>query len=470
MLHMQKKKSKHSAPEKKHSPLIFYLIIITAGFLVYSNSFHAPFTFDDNEIIVKNQALQDNSVFSQCNKPRYIGFITFAINYHINGLNTFGYHIVNIIIHIMNALLVYLLIQELLLLSRNQNEIPFQDKIPLIISLLFLVHPVQTQAITYIVQRFTSLAAFFSLIAILSYMKFRTLKSKSYFYLIISIISCLCAYKTKENTAALPLILIAIELLFFRDQKSVKERITYLIPCFLLILVIPLSFAHSNQSAGEFIGELTKASAETQTISRAQYFYTEMSVIATYIRLMLVPINQAIDYSWALSQSFFEARVFLPLLLFTAMLIAAVLIAKKYPIISFGIVWFFIFLVVESSIIPIKDVIFEHRLYLPSIGFIIASVYSLFLFETKLKWKYVAMGFCMAVILVFAIAAYARNQLWNDQMALWKDAADKFPQNGRAIGNYAIMLADLWKCTEAMPLLQKGIELAPHNRRIQKNT
>ena len=460
---MAKKNPKQNIPEKKASDLIFYLIIIAVGFLVYSNSFHAPFTFDDNEVIVKNQALEDNTLFSQLNKPRYIGFITFVINYHINGLNTYGYHLVNIIIHILNALLVYLLVQKLLIITPGQAEIPLRSKIPLIVSLIFLVHPIQTQAVTYIVQRFTSLAACFSLISILAYVKFRTLRTKSYFFLIISIISCLLAYKTKENTATLPLILIAIEVLFFRDQKLVKERVTYLLPFVFLIVVIPLSFANINQPAGELIGELTKASSETQTISRTQYLFTEMSVIVTYIRLLLVPINQAIDYSYALSQSFFETRTLFPFLLLTAMLLVAVLIAKKYPVISFGIVWFFIFLAVESSIIPIRDVIYEHRLYLPSIGFIIAAVYLLFLIETKLKWKYFTMGFCIAAILVLAIAAYARNQLWNDQTALWKDAANKFPQNGRAIGNYAIMLADLWKCTEAMPLLNKAIELAPKN-------
>lgn len=460
---MAKKKQQKISQIKKYNLATISIIIIIIGIAIYSHVLNSPFVFDDHDIILKSNELKSGAIYTHFNQARYIGYVTFAINYHLNKLNTFGYHLVNLIIHILNSILVYLLVQKILLIIQNQTGPPFRREIPLIIALIFLVHPVQTQAVTYIAQRFTSLAAFFSLTAILSYLEFKTAKTKPYFYLILSFIACLLAFKTKENTATLPFIIIAIELILFKDRKFTNKKIMHVLPFFILFAVIPLSFIPINQPAGELLGELTKASYQTEQVTRTQYLFTEFRVIVTYICLLIFPIHQSIDYYYALSQSFFDTKTFLSFLFLSMLFIFSLIISNKYHVISFGIIWFFIFLAVESSIIPIKDVIFEHRIYLPSIGFFIALVYAMFLLDKRFKLKKILFIIFIAIIISLAIAAYSRNKFWNNEETLWEDAATKFPRNPRAVSNFGGMLADNNKCPQAIPLLNKSIEMAPNN-------
>lgn len=199
---------KPTEPQRSEAPqykiYIVLLILIFTGLLIYSNTFHSPFAFDDYRNITENDDVTNNAIAGKPNHQRWIGFVTFAANYHYGKMNTFGYHVVNISIHIINAFLVYLIIQKILLILQSSSAIMYRREIPLIVSLLFLVHPIQTQAVNYIVQRITALAALFALLSILYYLKFRSGKTKDYGSLLLSLLACLLAYKTKENTATLP--------------------------------------------------------------------------------------------------------------------------------------------------------------------------------------------------------------------------------------------------------------------------
>lgn len=240
----------------------------------------------------------------------------------------------------------------------------------LTVSLLFILHPIQTQAVTYISQRFASLAALFAFSSIYCYLQYRNKSSSAYY--IGSLLFALLAFKTKENTATLPLIIIMLEWLVFRPSNRHKKIIIAVIPYFFLLSVIVFSFVNAKKPVAELVNDIIGKSVETSTISRTTYLMTQFRVITTYLRLLLLPIRQSIDYYYPLSKSFFEGKTFLCFLLLLCLLIISIIIRKKYTAISVGMLWFFIFLIVESSIIPIADVIFEHRLYLPSFGFFFA--------------------------------------------------------------------------------------------------
>jgi protein O-mannosyl-transferase len=441
--------------------IIFGLLIIT-GLIIYSNTFHSPFIFDDHSSIVSNEDIKNNLIYIQLNKPRYIGLITFALNYHFNSLNTFGYHVVNMFIHIINATLVFFLTRKIVTLHNDQKREGLRIEIPLIVSLVFLVHPLQTQAVTYIVQRMTSLAALFSITAILLYLEFKTAKSRRIMYYIFSLLASLLAYKTKENTATLPLMIAAIELLFFRQQKITKERILYVLPYILLVLVIPLSFINMHQSYGNLISDLKIASYETTETSRSQYFFTELPVVLTYVRLLIAPVDQSIDYYYPISKSIFEPRTLLAGIILFLILAAGILVLNRYPAITFGILWFFIFLLVESSIIPIRDVIYEHRAYLPSIGFIIAVIYGIFLLEDILKIKRMALLISVVLIIILSIMTYLRNESWRSDISIWEDATSKFPQNARAFDNLGVAFMDQGRYADAFEALKKALENDPY--------
>ncbi|MFA4830511.1 MAG: hypothetical protein WC594_15010, partial [Thermodesulfovibrionales bacterium] len=416
-----------------NKPIVHFFLIAIGGFFVYSNTFNVPFHFDDTFTIVKNPGLKDLSNFWPPSGSRWFGFLTFALNYYFGGLNVTGYHIVNLTIHIFNAILVYWLVvltfktpffsnQQSAISSQQSKETNFDSPIhpfssasggqaylPLFIALLFVSHPIQTQAVTYIVQRFTSLATMFYLLSLACYIRSRlsTLPATRYTLYTVSLVSAILSMKTKEISFTLPIVITLYEFMFFGNNQfvipvktgiqdknemdscfrrndrmeSVYKRLLFLIPFLLTMLIIPLSMIGTDKPIGDAIGELREASQETKQISRGIYLFIQFRVIVTYIRLLFIPINQNLDYDYSLYHSFFNPEVFLSALFLLSIFILGIylLCAKRLALpasrlISFGIFWFFITLSVESSIIPIRDVIFEHRLYLPSIGIIIIFV------------------------------------------------------------------------------------------------
>jgi len=455
---MTNKKKKHTI-ERKYRNINAIIILLFAGFIIYSNSLKNPFAFDDFSSIVNNEDIKKPTIFTNFNRPRYVAIFTLALNYRINELSTFGYHLVNLSIHIINSILVFFLLRLVITLLWQKYKISINDKIPLITALIFVSHPIQTQAVTYIVQRMASLAALFALLAIFYYLKFRNTNNTKHFYFIISIISALLAYKTKENTATLPLSLIMLDLLLFSNEEKIKKRIFFLIPYVVLLAVIPLSFINLNLPISELLTDFSQISAQTQKISRSEYLFTEFNVIRTYLRLLILPINQAIDYYYPISNSLFEVKTILSFILIIILIGCLIIIYKWHPIITIGILWFFIFLLVESSIIPIRDVIFEHRLYLPGIGFFFAQVYLVYRIFAYLRNEKLATILFICIIITLSVCTYHRNKIWSDEIALWQDAANKFPQNARALSNLGVALARNNACNKAIEQLQKALAI-----------
>jgi tetratricopeptide (TPR) repeat protein len=193
------------------------------------------------------------------------------------------------------------------------------------------------------------------------------------------------------------------------------------------------------------IGEKTKVQTE---MSRLDYLYTESRVLMTYIRLIFLPINQNLDYDYPISHSLFDPDVFLSFLfLFSIFGLGVYLLiycrstVSNAKLISYGIFWFFITLSVESSIIPIEDVIFEHRMYLPSIGiFIAVSAFIMMAADKfregrKLPGRTAAVAAAAVIIVMLAGATYARNMVWKDAVTLWEDVVSKSPEKARPRNN-----------------------------------
>lgn len=224
------------------------VIAFVAG-LAYSNTFTVPFQFDDDAYIINNPTIRTFHYFitpsevttlteqSPTSFPmalrsafmtRILGHLSFAINYHLHGLNVVGYHVVNLVIHILNGILVYLILMAILRTEyfspppRNDSLDP-RTIIAIASSLIFVSHPIQTQAVTYISQRFVSLAALFYLFSLLMYVRFRTSSPgyKRYVCYTISLVSTFAAMRTKEFTITLPIIVALCEMIFFREAKGI---------------------------------------------------------------------------------------------------------------------------------------------------------------------------------------------------------------------------------------------------------
>jgi tetratricopeptide (TPR) repeat protein len=451
------------AGEKKKVALLSVSIIFLV-FLIYSNILNAPFVFDDSTTVVHNATIKNlKTAFFDLANNRYVGFLSFAVNYAFGGLKPYGYHVVNIALHAINSLLIYYLVKLTFRTPILTGQYARSEFIAIGTALLFAVHPIQTQAVTYVAQRVAVLATTFYIVSIIFYAKARLLlinrglfiSGRHIFYYITAILASLLALKTKQIAVTLPVAIALYEMYFFRAEDSRKQRALYMAPFFLTLLVIPLSsmlFAGAH-SIEELAGQLDSFTRDDRvTHSRLEYLYTQFSVILTYLRLLFFPVRQLFDYDFPVYRAFMSPDVLLPFLVIVSLIIAGILMFNRNRLASFGVIWFFLALSIESSIIPIRDVLVEHRVYLPSIGFFlfVMTLWDRFAPDKKLKISALAL-----LALALSAGAFVRNNTWKSPEYLWHDVMEKAPHNARAYGSLGIIYKERKEYDKALEMFEK---------------
>ncbi|MCX5704645.1 MAG: tetratricopeptide repeat protein [Candidatus Omnitrophica bacterium] len=402
---------------------------------------------------------------------RFITYLSIALNYHFYQLKVLGYHLFNLTVHIGSTILVYWLI--LLTFSTpkiNGEKITrYSRLIALFVSLVFLTHPIQTQAVTYIIQRTTSLAALFYLVSLSLYVKSRLLEQKgqgslaSRLFYCGSLIALVLDMFSKEMTITLPFMILLYEICFLKT----KERLNWksLLPFFLALLIIPLTM-YLTKSV-DLIG-MRRILGESPNISSWHYLLTQLRIIVTYLRLLFIPINQNFLYDYPIAKSLLELPILASFILLGSILAIAARLFAKYSLISFGIFWFFLTLLPESSVIPIRSVIFEHRLYLPMVGFslfLVSLIY--YLFENKsLKSMVIAL---LIIISCYAVLTYKRNLIWKDELILWNDVVYKSPKAPASYSNRGVAYAHKGNFTQAISDFTKAVEINPKYSNVYYN-
>ena len=374
--------------ESKNFHLVAGLLIAILTFLVYSNTFHASFHFDDTPSIVENYTIRNlNNAPGMLINNRGIATATFAINYAIGGLNVVGYHIVNLAIHITNSIFVYFLV--FLTLTRIDSLKDRAKKIVVYTVLLFAVHPIQTQAVTYIVQRMEILASMFMLIGLLVFIKgAETSKTSARALLYGAVaVSYWLGFHSKEIAITLPAVLFLYDYCFLSSGGN--QKVTARLPLYL-VLIAMLAFFATRTLTGLQETPGGSAGFNVQSITAKEYLLTQFNVLIYYITLLFVPINQNLDYDFPVSKGLFEVplvkegtvlNIPIPPPIVSLIMLSAIIgiafylftsrssrITNHGRLAAFSILWFFIILSPTSSFIPIIDVIFEHRLYLASAG------------------------------------------------------------------------------------------------------
>ncbi len=451
------------------------------GFLLYSNILHAPFVFDDYSSIADNETIKNvRTAFRDLSSNRYLGSLSFALNYAAGGIKPFGYHLVNNLIHVVNALLLYWFVLLTLKTPAMSNARLSREFIAFAAAFIFVAHPIQIQAVTYIAQRVASLATLFYLLSLVMYVKSRLMtmgkaeetcqgsQATSFVFYGLSLVSVILAMKSKEIAITLPVMIILYEFSFFRDsfpRKFKMRRFLYLLPILLTLLIIPLSmmdFAKPVKVLAEHIDAQTK---ETLNTGRMDYLLTEFRVIVTYLRLLIFPVKQSIDYTYPVYHSMLQWPVFLSFLLLLSFFSLGLYLYWRsrtlFPgvrLIAFGIFWFFITLSVESTIIPIRDVIFEHRLYLPSIGFFIVAITTV---DHVFRQPKVKVGLIICFVGILSVSTYNRNTIWKDPAILWENVLEKFPNNVRAYNALGVMLKNDAQYDKAAEQFQKILAINP---------
>jgi len=476
----------------KKLKLISILIIILFSVAIYSNTFSNEFVFDDYTSIMLNKSIRhvtDVRTIWQSNPTRFISYLSLAVNYNIGKLNVTSYHVTNLLIHTSTGISLFIFLELLLQTPKLKKENAIYKKLPFLAALLFVVHPVQTQAVTYVTQRMASMGALFYLLSIILYLKIALLtletnvrKNRARLYKLAaftlsSILFALLAFFTKENTFTLPLAILLIHYLFFSDSlKLMLKKLYLLLPIASIVFFIAILW----QMQPEYLTSLNIKGAITSLrfsdilkITNKfdiEYFLTQFKVIIYYIYLFIFPLRQNLDYDFPISKTIFEPLTLVSLVIITSIITFAFSLRKKNPLISFGILFFFLALSLESTLNADLDVIYEHRLYLPSVGLVIIAgvIFCKIQDFISTKWrsneekkasaKRIFTMTLFGTILLLSIATITRNKIWHTQISLWTDTISKSPNKSRPYNNLGVALLAKKQYIDAADAYQKALD------------
>ena len=456
-------------------PYITLLILI---FAVYSNTFTAPWFFDDLPNIVNNPPLHiDNLMpdtlwrtffakpFQSGSLYRPVACLSLALNWFIGQDHTVGYHIVNTIVHWLTAIILYLTIVQLFCSPALKNSQPPEGVyfIALLAAGLWAVNPVQTQAVTYIVQRMASLAGMFYVASLYSYVcaRLETKRRFQFRYFSVCILSYLLAVGSKENAVILPLSLLLVEYVFFMPTGKAAKNRYLIILSVISLLIVSAGLVYLHQK-GLFVNFFDPAGS--RPFSPYERLLTESRVIFYYLSLIYYPMptRLSIDHDFTLSTSLFSPwTTALAIVAVLVLVILACRLVRKTPLVSFALLFFFLNHLVESTIFPL-ELIFEHRNYLPSLFVFLplaAGLHTMLThYSTNNRFIYICcIGVVSLLIIGLGMGTYYRNMTYASSEALWRDALKKAPLSARALSNLGINAG--WKKEKSLEKLQEALFL-----------
>jgi protein O-mannosyl-transferase len=443
-----------------------YFLLFVVCVSIYGNTSDTSWHLDDYSNIINNPAvhisdLSPNSLFRAAGllqspntttdtsiRFRPIAFITFAINWYAGKDQPAGYHAANIFLHILNAAILFIFVQSLFhtpnLSGYCEGDV---QNIALLTTVLWAIHPIQTQAVTYIVQRMTLLGTLFYLSGMFCFVYGRIcpkkwlrlwLYSGSFFCLLL-------ALGSKENTVIFPLSIALVEIVFFKNLSIETQRKTCLyivISSIIVTGILSVLVALSTMSHPlAFIDRMSAVRSFTMT----ERLMTESRIVIEYLSQIVYPLltRFSIEHSVTISTSLLDPITTLTSIAFISGLLAlSFFLLRKMPILSFSILFYFLNHLIESTIIPL-ELVFEHRNYLPStfIFFPVAAAGIKGLRYYQRMRRQTMFLFCLTLITMFLIVlgvtTHLRNQAWTSEKTLWEDAMRKAPLSARPYGRLA---------------------------------
>jgi Flp pilus assembly protein TadD len=482
-----------TADETRRTRWLGGALLLALGALVYGNTFSVPFVFDDFGAIVDNPLVRDfglvldparRAAAEVDGRPawpafrgRIVAVATGATNFAAHGLAVAGFHAVNLAIHLLNGLLVAALAALVLARARSAPSAGALARwAPWAAAALWLAHPLQTQAVTYLCQRFTSLAALFFLVATLLYARAAggggRFRPAAY---LGALVAAALGMLSKQNAFTLLGVLALWELAF--ESAPARRRLLRLAPFALLTGALfwwSLLGADPSGTGAPGVGlgdRVAGLSGSVLGFSRWDYLATQARVIVSYLRLLVLPVGQNLVWDVRVSTSFAEPAVLATGALSVALCcLGAWLVARgrhgdgRWLPVGFGLLWFYVTLSVESSVIPIYDVLVEHRLYLPSVGVVLATLGALVAIHERhhrLLPARALLGALGVAALALAGATLARNAIWSDPVRLWEDVVAKSPRHAGARRNLGVAYQDAGRAEDAVRETRVAAHLDP---------
>ncbi|MBN1905045.1 MAG: tetratricopeptide repeat protein, partial [Deltaproteobacteria bacterium] len=403
---------------------------------------------------------------------RPVSCISFALNYFFGELNVFGYHLVNIFIHLIASIFLFLFIYHLLnfthLSSRYKENSYF---IALLATVLWAINPIQTQAVTYIVQRMASLAGMFYIMSMYFYLRARTAQagSKNISLHFLSFITFLLAFGSKENAVLLPfsIILLEIFILNCKPLKKIKEYPKTSIIVFLIIILTGIFYILINDIN---IYERFFDGYKNRPFTVWERLMTQPRVLILYISLILYPVSTRLNISHDIDVStslFTPVSTIISILALAALIVFAVKKRNRYPLLCFSTCFLFLNHAIESSFFNL-ELIYEHRNYIPSMFFFLPIVAGLYMgldyYKNRKRMRYVIILSVVLILVGLGHSTFIRNFTWKNEKSLWIDAVDKSPKLSRPHHNLGKYYHDHGYFEEALSEYSIALKFKQTNR------
>jgi tetratricopeptide (TPR) repeat protein len=444
-------------------------------FLLYWNSLDGAWQFDDITNIVNNRGLHlktlspegiKKAFFSDPARPgalyRPVSCVTFALNHYVDGLDAFGYHLVNVLTHIVSSFFLFLFLSHILLLPSQEGKSgPEAYSLALLATFFWAIHPIQTQAVTYIVQRMTSLGGMFTIMSMFFYVKARTAEQgkKQFLLLSLCIISFFFAFGCKENAIMLPVSLMLCEGLVLGGAWSRRKRnlVGLVLGVTVLLGILYLHWRHGGLQS-------LLQGYEGRPFTLGQRLLTEPRIILFYVSQLLYPLPDrfSVAHSIEISSSFFTPpSTGISIIVIACAIVLLIFTAKRHPLISFSFLFFLLNHAVESTVLPL-ELIFEHRNYVPSMMFFLPFAMGicklLDRYKSKRVMQSIMAGFVIFVLICFGHSTYLRNMDWKNPKTLWTAALLKAPDQLRVHHNLGLYYQDQGLTERALEEYKKALE------------
>jgi tetratricopeptide (TPR) repeat protein len=441
--------------------VLFSFIIL--AFAIYMSSINSSFHFDDSINITDNPDVMITELSLSALKRaalttaagiRPVSYLSFAVNYYVSGMDTVSYHVINIIIHIINAFLIYLIILTLFDYGAADDEKKNRLAVSAFFTALFwLVTPLNSQTVIYIVQRMTLLMTMFFLLAFYAYLLSK--KKKRALFLALSGIFFALSILSKQNGVTFPLVIILYELVFVKkgNIKSItKKEGIFLATIFLVLLVTLLIYKDA------ILNSIVQG-YRLKTYNMSERLFTQCRMLVFYLSLLVLPMPSRLSLTHAVLKStsiLYPITTLFSLAFLTALFIFSIVRIKRSPYLSFAILWFFITISVESSILPL-EMAYEHRIYMPGI-FLIGAVVNFIVCRFCEKNKMTTLViFCAAAIFLSALTD-VRGMAWRNDLTLWSDVVEKYPNSSWGYNNLGIAQSKLGDMDGAEQSFLKTVE------------
>jgi len=462
--------------------IVLALMVVSA----YCNTFLSPPYMDDYHSFINTDHvyLRDfspESLMSLANTPfgwkRWVPILTFALNHKLGGSSLVLFHATNLAIHLLVTLSVAFLAFQVFRLSQHRDDDDMRAGfwMAFFVACLWALNPVQTSAVTYLVQRMASLQALFYVISVACYLKGRILRQNpgssehfSRLFYLISFLAGVCSFFSKENAVTLPVTLIISEIWFFQPDLLPKS-LQRLKRCAIKTKVLLSSGLLACGAFSIFVFLHIISQYDLRHFTMTERLLTQARVVVWYISLLIWPdpSRLSMEHDVVVSTSLLSPPSTLASILFLALLLwLAIRLRHRFRIVSYGMVWFLLNLSVESTFVPL-ELVFEHRLYLPSVGFFISIIAAIELaFRRALpklltRDRLLAMGSIVMILSsLLTFATFERNEAWESTMTLHKDAAEKAPNHPRALANLANAYYFAKEYDKAVEAGEKSIALA----------